>query len=59
MDLYKSSIQTVENEEDNTRTNENIKAKRMRTGFLLAAAYSASIGGLGSLVGTAPNVLGK
>ncbi len=28
-------------------------------GFLLACAYAASIGGLGSLVGTAPNILIK
>jgi Na+/H+ antiporter NhaD/arsenite permease-like protein len=28
-------------------------------GFLLAVAYSATIGGLSSLVGTAPNILVK
>jgi Na+/H+ antiporter NhaD/arsenite permease-like protein len=29
------------------------------TGFLLATAYSATIGGLGTLVGTTPNVFVK
>ncbi|CAF0755169.1 unnamed protein product [Adineta ricciae] len=33
--------------------------EKVRKGFLLATAYSATIGGLGSLVGTAPNVLVK
>lgn len=58
MEIFKDDINSVPNEENNKKINENTKAKRMRTGFLLAAAYSASIGGLGSLVGTAPNVLG-
>ncbi len=35
------------------------KAKKLASGFLLACAYAASIGGLGSLVGTAPNILIK
>jgi Na+/H+ antiporter NhaD/arsenite permease-like protein len=29
------------------------------TGFLLATAYSATIGGLGTLVGTTPNIFVK
>ncbi|CAF1055484.1 unnamed protein product [Adineta ricciae] len=33
--------------------------EKVRKGFLLATAYSATIGGLASLVGTAPNVLVK
>jgi len=31
----------------------------MKKGFLLATAYSASIGGLSSLVGTSPNIYVK
>ena len=35
------------------------KARKLVTGFLLACSYSSTIGGLGFLVGTAPNVLIK
>lgn len=35
------------------------KARKLATGFLLACSYSSTIGGLGSLVGTAPNILLK
>ncbi|CAF4636116.1 unnamed protein product, partial [Rotaria magnacalcarata] len=35
------------------------KYEQIRKGFLLAVAYSATIGGLSSLVGTAPNIFVK
>ncbi|UJR22011.1 hypothetical protein I4U23_025078 [Adineta vaga] len=40
-------------------TSVQTKYENIKKGFLLAVAYSASIGGLSSLVGTAPNIFVK
>jgi sodium-dependent dicarboxylate transporter 2/3/5 len=50
---------TDTNETEHEVIKQSEKARKLVTGFLLACSYSSTIGGLGSLVGTAPNVLLK
>lgn len=53
----KDDYEDLDDEDSIIRKSE--KARKMATGFLLACSYSSTIGGLGSLVGTAPNILLK
>lgn len=46
------------NKSQSVRSHEQ-KYENIRKGFLLSVAYSATIGGLSSLVGTAPNIFVK
>ncbi|CAF2044398.1 unnamed protein product [Rotaria magnacalcarata] len=40
-------------------TKQQIDYKQLKTGFLISVAYSAAVGGLGTLVGTGPNIFVK
>ncbi|CAF4211952.1 unnamed protein product [Rotaria socialis] len=40
-------------------TKQQIDYKQLKTGFLISVAYSAAVGGMGTLVGTGPNIFVK
>ncbi|CAF0929686.1 unnamed protein product [Didymodactylos carnosus] len=56
--LAKQSLSKKLSNDKDQKSNE-VDYERLKTGFLIAVAYSAAVGGLATLVGTGPNIFVK